>query len=169
MKTILLIIALSSTNPYTPRNTIQFVVPIIVKESLQVGLDPVLVSAVISLESRFMINVIRRGKKGHCDVGLGQIRVRNCDKEKVYKYLDPENNIKKIVKLISRRKYRCEIGDYPEKYCKPHFIQSYNPKRKGYADKILREKRKIEILMKKGFRNANWREKKNGFNSRGSG
>ena len=99
------------------------------------GLDPVLLGAIMLHESGLNPHALRIDRRG-CDVGIAQIRFSPCPHPKRRK-MSIWRSVRAASRLLSRRRAKCESGGWPERYCGVHWVQTYNGKSKGYAERVL--------------------------------
>lgn len=100
-------------------------------------LDPWLVEALISKESRWKATAVRRETNGSCSVGLGQINLTVCDPVKVTALQDPLYNIRRTAKHLALAREICPKIKAEKKCSQGKWIGLYNPGNRTYASDVL--------------------------------
>jgi hypothetical protein len=107
-----------------------------VKEAREHKLDPWLLEAIGYKESRWQSGAIGHEKEGSCWVGLGQVRVQDCEESRVKVLLVPEENLHASALVLVEARNICARQ---HKKCRTsRWLGMYNPGDKGYALSVLK-------------------------------
>lgn len=102
------------------------------------NLDPWLMEALITKESRWISTAVRRENNDSCSVGLGQINLPVCDPAKVAQLQAPLENIRRTARHLALARDLC-LKVWPEKKCSQNgWVGLYNPGNRTYAKDVLR-------------------------------
>lgn len=110
-------------------------------QSAQKALDPWTYYAIVTLESTWLSGAFRRSSTGNeCYVGLGQLRVADCEPTHVARLLDPTANLIASAKAQQEAKRWCKLHSCPHGW-----IYLYNPSTKYVADvqRLAQESRRV--------------------------
>lgn len=143
------VLALLSFRPELGMDTAEKWAVEILAASVVYKVDPPLVLAVMWRESRLQPGAV----SDKCAAGLGQILVKPCDRREVRRLKRPLYNIRRTVEALAEHRHRCAVpgprdAEFRRKYCRPHWVQSYNPRKVGYAKRVMETQTKIMIMLK---------------------
>lgn len=128
--------SIQQANPALQSGVARQYARLVVKEAQEHKLDPWLLEAIGYKESRWITSAIGYEKDGSCWVGLGQVRVQDCEEERVKVLLVPEANLHAAsMVLVDARNICARSG----KKCRTSkWLGLYNPGDKGYAASVMK-------------------------------
>jgi len=102
-----LALEIQRTNPKVSRDLATVYAQEVVAQAARVDVDPWVFHGVIYVESRWTARVVRYEEDFTCSVGLGQINVRTCKKERVEELKNGMNNIAEMATFFVKIKAKC--------------------------------------------------------------
>lgn len=126
-----LALAIRQTNPKVDHARADKYAAWVVEEADKRALDPWLFQAIIYTESRWTARVVRVEGDGSCSVGLGQINLARCEKDKIEELKEPQTNLQRMGEFLERIRstcrYKCDgLG----------WLRAYNPGSKKYVPAV---------------------------------
>ncbi len=113
-------------------------------------LDPLLLEAIVHIESRYKANAIHYENDGSCSVGLGQINVRECTPGVVDRLTSPTLNLERAAFILVKAK---EICPKVRKNCaKLGWVGLYNPGDRTYSSRIRQTMKEHRAIAKSAVR-----------------
>lgn len=109
----------------------------LISQASENNLDPWLMEALITKESRWISTAIRREGDGSCSVGLGQINLKSCDPVKVAELEGPLENIRRTARHLAIIRDLCPKVRPKKKCSQLAWIGLYNPGSRTYAKSVL--------------------------------
>ncbi len=109
----------------------------LVEQAEKNNLDPWLMEALISKESRWNAMALRREENGSCSVGLGQINLVVCDPVKVTWLQAPLENIRRTARHLAMGREICPKIKSEKKCSQNAWVGLYNPGNRTYASDVL--------------------------------
>lgn len=117
-------LAIAKSQPSMPPHQVKQYSTVIAEESRKKHLDPWVFYAIVHSESRFVSSAINHNPNGDCAVGIAQILVKNCEKEKVAVLLDPVTNLRRSAFIQQAAMKWCKSHS-----CKHGWLMLYNNSR----------------------------------------
>jgi hypothetical protein len=127
-----LALEIQRVNPRLPECTVDRYAQLVVDEAQKRGVDPWVVFALVTVESRWISSAMRYEGDGTCSVGLGQINVRDCASDRVEKLKNPYTNLRVVVGRLG----------YLQDFCKRDcaglgWLRGYNPGSRRYVSFVV--------------------------------
>lgn len=110
----------------------------LIERAKENNLDPWLMEALISKESRWIASALRREDDGSCSVGLGQINLTVCDPAKVAALQAPYENIRRTTRHLALARDICTKVRSEKKCSQNGWVGLYNPGNRTYASDVKR-------------------------------
>jgi hypothetical protein len=130
----LLVWSVLQANPSLSVETAHRYVVALSREAEEHHIDPWIMEAIAFKESRWDRNAIGNEKDGSCWVGLGQIRVQDCEEQQVVALLEPVYNLRAMAAHLEAGRKMCRAKHNSKTSC---WLGLYNPGDKKYARAVL--------------------------------